>query len=381
MPKEMLPSGCRLVHVTSLQDLERLGSAWRALEEKSAVHPTVFQSFDWVWHWCKIFAGAGSRVKLSVITGYRGDELVFIAPWQKAYRRGINRLVWLTYPTAQYGDVLCKLGEDVSVWLNASFELLKRAGDYDILHLRHVRRHSVLFPFAQTSMQDGRLYEQAPWMDYTAFENAAAFDNRLSRTQKKHRKNVRAHMARLGEVKFEHIEPGPRIEAALDTALSEKRVWLAENGFLSFVITDPRHDALMKTLAQRETGDIAVDVTQLSVNDTPLSWEIALRYGKAHYCYIISRSSKITDKSPGRMHFDMNQRRTMEQGFTSFDLLLPSDPHKESWSNAAEPVNDYYYPLSMWGRIYGELYIRRLRPVLRRFYNRVPLRLKRMIAR
>jgi len=379
--KGQLPTGLRLVHVTSLPSLERLGPQWRALEATSAVRPTIFQSFDWVSHWCRAFAGPDSKVEISIVAGYRGDELVFLGPWQKAYRRGIHRLVWLTYPMAQYGDVLCKTGEDARIWLEAAFALLKRVGGYDILHLRHVRETSVLHPYAAQHMHDGRLYEKAPWMDYSVFENLEAYDNRLNRSQKKHRKNVRAHMQKLGEIKFEHIRPGPQLNRVLDLALQEKRVWMEENGNVSAVISDLRHDALMKELAQREGGDITIDVTQLSVDGRALSWEVALRYGKKHYCYIISRSNLTKDQSPGRLHFDLNQRRTLEHGYASYDLMSPNDAYKESWSNAFEPVNDYYYPLTFWGQIYGRLYVGRLRPVLRSIYMHIPLSLKRLAAR
>jgi CelD/BcsL family acetyltransferase involved in cellulose biosynthesis len=379
--KGQLPLGLRLTHITTLQSLERLGPQWRALEATSSVRPTIFQSFDWVWHWCQEFACPESKVEISIVAGYRGDELVFIGPWQKAYRRGIHRLVWLTYPMAQYGDILCKRGEDVRLWLDAAFALLKRAGGYDILHLRHVRDTSALHPYAVQYMQDGRLNEKAPWMDYTVFENIEAYDNRLSRTQKKHRKNVRAHIKKLGEMVFEHIGPGERLNAVIDLALAEKRVWLENNGRVSSVISNLRHDELMKSLAQRGNGDIAIDVTQLSVDGRALSWEIGLRYGKTHYCYIISRLNINKDQSPGRLHFDLNQRRTLEQGYTAFDLLSPNDAYKESWSNKFEPVNDYYFPLTRWGSLYGRLYVARLRPVLRSIYKHVPFSLKRLAAR
>lgn len=376
-----LPPGFRLTHITTLQHLQRLGPQWRALEARSAVRPTIFQSFEWIWQWCQAFACPGSKVELSIVAGYRGDELVFIGPWQKAYRRGIHRLVWLTYPMAQYGDVLCKEGEDAAMWLTAAFALLKRTGGYDILHLRHVRETSVLHPHAARHMYDGRLYEKAPWMDYSAFENLEAYDNRLSRTQKKHRKNVRAHLKKLGEITFEHVGPGPALNNVIDIALYEKRVWMEANGHVSSVISDLRHDELMKTMAQRGSGDITIDVTQLSIDGRALSWEIGLRYGKVHYCYVISRSNTNKDQSPGRLHFDLNQRRALEQGYTSFDLLSPNDAYKESWSNSFEPVNDYYFPLTFWGWVYGRLYVGQLRPVLRSIYKHIPFSLKRLAAR
>ncbi|MBG1233019.1 GNAT family N-acetyltransferase [Aestuariivirga litoralis] len=380
-PKGKLPKGCRLIHVTTLQSLARLAPAWRTLEQTSAVRPTVFQSFDWVSHWCEVFACPESRVELSVVVGYRGDEVVFIAPWQKAHRPGISRLVWLTYPMAQYGDVLCQAGEDASMWLDSAVAMMKRQGNYDLLHLRHVRKSSVFYPYAMSRFFDGKLYEKAPWMDYSIYPDAESYEGRLTRQQRKHRKHVRGKLEKIGEVKFETLEPGPRWDEVLDLALSEKRDWLESNGLVSAVISEKRHDELLKTLGHRDQGDVKIDLTQLSVNGNSVCWEIGLRYGKTHYCYIIARRNAVKDQSPGRLHFELNQRRTFQEGLTSFDLLSPNDAYKESWANSAEPVNDYYYPLTARGSVYGRLYISLLRPTLRRLYNYAPVSLKRAVAR
>jgi hypothetical protein len=69
---------------------------------------------------------------------------------------------------------------------------------------------------------------------------------------------------------------------------------------------------------------------------------------------------------------DFSQRRALADGMKVFDLMLPHDAHKDSWSSAATPVNDYFLPLSPAGWAYGALYVERLRPLLRRAYHRMP---------
>ena len=62
-----------------------------------------------------------------------------------------------------------------------------------------------------------------------------------------------------------------------------------------------------------------------------------------------------------------------------FDLLLPHDAYKYSWSSAHMGAADYYLPLSSRGSLYGMLYLERLRPLLRHAYYRMPQGLLRLL--
>jgi CelD/BcsL family acetyltransferase involved in cellulose biosynthesis len=79
-----------------------------------------------------------------------------------------------------------------------------------------------------------------------------------------------------------------------------------------------------------------------------------------------------TDLSPGRLHMDLSQRQALADGMTRFDLMVPYDPHKESWSSGQVMTRDYYLPMTLKGKIYGALYLRYLRPTLRKIYYKLP---------
>ena len=40
----------------------------------------MFQTFNWLWHWCNHFAGEGSGVQLSIVTARRNGRLVLVWP-------------------------------------------------------------------------------------------------------------------------------------------------------------------------------------------------------------------------------------------------------------------------------------------------------------
>ena len=110
-----------------------------------------------------------------------------------------------------------------------------------------------------------------------------------------------------------------------------------------------------------------------------MSWEIGLRAGGVHYAFITSHVNALTDYSPARLHMDLSQRQALKDGMAAFDLMLPHDAYKDSWSSGATPVNDYFLPLSPQGWAFGALYLERLRPVLRHAYYRMPPALLRLL--
>ncbi len=110
----------------------------------------------------------------------------------------------------------------------------------------------------------------------------------------------------------------------------------------------------------------------MSAGSTVLSWEIGLRFGTRHFGFITSHVTSLTDYSPARLHMDYSQRRAIADGMTVFDLMVPYDVHKESWSSARVETRDYHLPLSMLGRAYGRGYLELARPFLRKGYYRLP---------
>ena len=69
---------------------------------------------------------------------------------------------------------------------------------------------------------------------------------------------------------------------------------------------------------------------------------------------------------------DMSQRQAIRDGMQVFDLMIPGDPHKQSWSNGRMAVHEFHAPLSMAGGLYGHIYLSLLRPIVRRLYHSAP---------
>ena len=374
-----MPKQNYLTVATSLKSLLRLEQGWRDLETSSHVAATVFQSFDWIKTWGEIYAQPQSHIRIMVLTGYSNNRLVFVLPLSIDKVLGLKRGTWLSQPIAQYGDILCDKNEDPIQWMQFSIDFLKQRGAVDFLQLRHVRQTSNVFSFATTQMKDGKLHERAPYLDLTAFQSDADYDARYDSRQRKHRKKVRKALEEVGPVSFTQLSDQNEIDQAIDFAISEKREWLKQRGRFNTTMACPQHGQFLKALARLDNQQATLLVTQLSAGDQRISWEASFAYRGIQYCYLTAHKSDFTNKSPGRLHFDLSQRHSLANGIKSYDLMVPYDQYKESWSSAMEPVNDYYVPLNTAGAIIANTYLGTLRPLLRHIYSKLPVSILRVL--
>ena len=376
-----LPPQSYLTLITTTRSLNRLAEAWADLETRCHVSPTVFQSFDWVKCWNDVYGKPDSARELHVVAGFAENKLVFLLPLMLQQRFGFKILTWLTEPVGQYGDALVDQNHNTDLWFNHAVQYLQQHKAADILHLRHVRDTSNFAPHAKANWFDGKLNERAAAMDLTQFKTEADYDARYDARQRKHRRRARQALEALGPVSFEQLTDSAAIDEALTAATKEKLTWLRERGRFNTTMACPQHLDMLKLLGRVKDKPTALSVTVIKIAGKPVSWEGCFAYHGVQYCYMTAHDSTMTNLSPGRLHFDMAQRHWLAQGQKSYDLMVPYDPYKESWSSAYEPVNDYYLPLSLLGQIYGHLYLGILRPKARAIYMKLPNSVLRTLKR
>jgi CelD/BcsL family acetyltransferase involved in cellulose biosynthesis len=368
---EGAPASATLSLVTSLAALRDLADKWRDLEVNTMQTTSVFQSFDWTVAWAETYAIANSGKSLHILAGYDDNELVFVWPLMRVSRFGISILTWMTDPFGQYGDVLVRKSHCPKQWINGATSFLKRLRDVDILRLRHVRDDSHVADFAKSKLFDGRMTEMAPYLDLSQFQNEEAYDARYTSVQRKRRKKIKKGLEEMGAVSYARLPNGVLADKAMKQAIDEKNQWLAERGRMNRVLGCPGHLEFLKALSRRFGGSVEVIVSELKAGNTPVSWEVGFRYGGRHFAYITSHVNALTDYSPGRLHMDLSQRDALKNGMTAFDLMVPNDAHKESWSSHKVATNDYYLPLSLKGAVFGHGFIRTVRPILRHIYYKI----------
>ncbi len=371
-PPHRLPHEGRLSLVTTLPGLLALETPWQGLEQSGTSVAGVFQSFAWVSEWSRIYVGEHRLAELCIITGYSGARLVFVLPLMKVRQAGVLAVKWLTDPFGQYGDILLAEGECPKAWMSQALHLLGKLKNIDVVRLRHVREDAKAAPALKQYFQDARAYDAAPALDLSAFADEAAFDARYTSAQRKRRKKIRKSLEQFGAVDFSVLPPGSNCTQAIALAIEEKNKWLAERGRHNRVLKCPAHAAFLKALSQRMPGNFECVVTEMKAGEKPISWEIGFNYQGTHYGYITSHRVGLTDLSPGRLHMDMSQRQSLKQGLKRFDLMVPNDEHKESWSSLKVATADYFHAVSLVGWLFGLAYLRALRPLVRRAYYASP---------
>ena len=128
----------------------------------------------------------------------------------------------------------------------------------------------------------------------------------------------------------------------------------------------------LKSLAASGDDGCRLVVSELRAGGRPISWEIGLRMGTTHYAFITSHAEHLTDYSPARLHMDFSQRQALADGLAAFDLMIPADAYKDSWSSARSEARDFHIALTRKGWLYGRLYLEVIRPQLRSAYYRMP---------
>jgi CelD/BcsL family acetyltransferase involved in cellulose biosynthesis len=377
----LLPDEGRLSLVTTLPGLLALENQWQALEQSSQGHAGVFQSFAWISEWSKIYIGEYRTAELCIITGYSGARLVFALPVMKVQKAGVWIVKWLTDPFGQYGDILLADGECPKAWMSQALQLLKKLKNTDVIRLRHVREDAHAASALRLFFKDAWANDSAPALDLTSFADEAAYDARYTSAQRKRRKKIRKSLEQMGPLEFKKLPAGSAADLAIKHAAEEKNKWLAERGRHNRVLKCPGHVAFLKTLSRRLPGSLETIITEMTAGGKPASWEIGFNYGGAHYAYITSHPLEFTDLSPGRLHMDLSQRQALRDGLARFDLMVPNDEHKESWSSMKIATADYFLPLSTLGSLFGLAYLRTLRPMVRKAYYASPAWLLRFANR
>jgi CelD/BcsL family acetyltransferase involved in cellulose biosynthesis len=367
-------AGKRIALLSTHAEILALESSWRELESKNSITTNVFQSFEWAKCWCETHLQTDGKNELYVFAGYENASLVFLFPLSKSYHYGIKTLQWLTEPLGQYGDVLCASGQDASRWIAIALDEIRKSKDVDIIRLRHVRKDSIIEQSAAKHLTNAKCYERAPYLDLSAFKTDADYDARYTSTQRKRRKKIRKKLGDMGEVKFNVIKTGGECDAAITKAIIEKNAWLSDRGRFNRIMGCDRHINFLKALSRSNSTSFAMNMTELKAGDKSVSWEVAFRYRGTHFTYITSHVNALTDLSPGRLHMDLSQRAALAAGQARFDLMVPYDAHKESWSSAIVAASDYYHPITTSGHLYGTLYLRILRPIVRKIYYSLPQR-------
>ncbi|PCI88150.1 MAG: hypothetical protein COB24_03390 [Hyphomicrobiales bacterium] len=266
-------------------------------------------------------------------------------------------------PFTQYSDAISYNQQSIDGFLKNCLTHLADI-QVDALHLRNVRADAHIIEYCQ---KNGRIMaeKQAPWVDLTQFENYEAYFNSLSKTTKKtYRRLFRELDAQYNVYLDDEIT-----RELIDEIIELKSMQLDEHGKSSRVFADLQNLKQLGTILTTQTDDFNIFVSTIRCAGTMVSAAISFIKGKNYYGYIVTMDNNFIKYKPGNIHVILNIEYAYNHGITSYDFLSPADEYKYRWSkNNSIAVYDILLPMNAKGKLYGSVYLNKLRPRLKSIY-------------
>ncbi len=353
--------------VTNLEGLQELEEDWNDLLGRMEGAGNPFLSFNWHWHWCEHYLAGGegeNTAALNIVVVRENGRVTMIWPFVLRREMGLHVLRFMGEPVSQFSDILAESTVDLSQ-RRACWEYLCDTAKPDALVMRKVRSDSAIAPLLQDLNAIPTLEQEAPYSDLTAVPDYEAYQARFS---KRFRRNCRRQCNRLeelGVLEFTMMRESEEARHYVSDAFTMKREWLRETGRIAPSFNDERFGSFFNSLAgstQRPAGCV---VSALTLDGHPIAVEVGILDRGQYAAHIGAFEASHARLSPGSHQIAHLVEKLIEMGVERYDLLAPSDSYKMTWADKTVGVSDYVVPRSITGRVYADLYLKRLRPAMK----------------
>jgi CelD/BcsL family acetyltransferase involved in cellulose biosynthesis len=362
-------------------EIATIADEWSDLERRSG-DASFFQSPAWSRLAVQTFQTFDrSGFEPLVITIRRGRKLIALAPLQ-IVRSGPTRLaIDLTDPFGQYGGMLVADDVDGKAIVADIVATLKSAVNVDGLSLRRVRADSPIQPaLMRLGFATGEA-DAAPYVDLRQYDNFQTYHHTLNAKSRKNLRNLRNRLARIAPVSH-RVATGDDVWQVIDESFEGRLRWLDEHGIPSMAFGHPAFSAMLSGIRDRaQRGELSLLAMGLYCGQDPVSLQWGFIHRGRYYAYIAARNPAFDAYSPGRLHLEDVVRTCFERGIAICDFLAPAVRYKLTWTDEATEVTDIAVPFSLTGRLWLDVWNRRLRPAIKGRYLQLPLWIRRRIRR
>lgn len=368
--------------VTTREGFDALEASWNDLFARAGRDVHIFQTFNWLWHWCNHFLPApGERgATLAIVTATRDGRLVMAWPLVREKVGPVTQLGWMGEPVSQYGDVLLDDVPDADALLRAGWDFIVREGRVDVARLRRVRQDSNIAPLLADLGAEAVHETEAPYLSFRDTPTYEVLAESQSSSTRRNRSRQRRRFAERGTVSHHwHVE-GAEAEALVALAFKYKVDWLTARGLYSRAFSDSNTTRFFSAVARAETRPAGCHVFAISSDGHPAAIEIGLRCKGRAAIHIVTYDPAYEKAAAGALLMEDSVRRAIDDGISVFDFLPPGYDYKWEWTKASVSVRDWATPLSMTGRLYTTVYLRTLRAALKRGVEMLPLSVRRKIT-
>lgn len=354
--------------VTDWAGFEALEADWTDLLERMEGHKNPFLSYNWHWHWCRHYlddAGRDGPQTLQIVVGRKDGRVTMIWPLVLYRELGLRILRFMGEPVSQYADILVEPGSGDVAALKTCWEHLCGKAKPDALVVRKARHDGAVYPLLTALGAIETAAEEAPFADLSPLTDYSAYETRFS---KRFRRNCRRQCNRLeddGALGFTLVRESDEARGLMAHAFHMKREWLRETGRIAPSFNDERFASFFAGIAGAVDRPAGCVVSALMIDDQPIAVEVGILNAGQYAGHIGAFEARYGRLSPGTHQMARTVAKLIEMDIERYDLLAPSDDYKRSWADGSVGVGDYVVPRSIPGRVYADLYLKRLRPAMK----------------
>lgn len=356
----------------TLDEIEAIAEAWRALEVHCADPLAYFQTYDWCRNWVQQFGGRLGQPY--VVTLWRGESLIALWPRMVVDAAGIRRLETLGTPHSQYCGALVRRGGAALPEIAQLLQEATRVSGCDVTVSRAVPDGTALAEILAEKPAVPGSANVASMLDLSGFQSPESYTAALGRLQKRNRNRRRNHLARLGDLDFTVLWPDdPQFVALVKTCTEMKRRWLAETGRFSVGFSAEGYEDFLADLPGDAARLEGACLSVLRAGGRVVALELGFVRQRHYYAYVGGFDWDLRDLSPGKVQMEMTVGWMIDQGVQAYDLLINPAEYKNSWTNRTIAVTTRAQALTWKGRVYSQAWLPSVRPALKRLRERLPM--------
>lgn len=331
----------------------------------------LFQTPTLLQTWARRFAR--NDASLATVVLRREGRPVLIWPLLVERRALVRVVSGAGAPINQYDEILIDPGTDPKVALGFAIDLLTKTLRPDLLLLERVRADSLL----RAALHDVEPFcwgEAAPFADLSRGMQAV-LASRSSHTAKNQRKRIK-RFEKAGRSAFAIAENALESEAWILEALALKRNWLHDTGRLSRAFIRRKTANCLADLARTMSNPDAsprMIVSRLSLDGRTAAIEAGCVHRGTYHLYLGAFAPEFAKFGPGNILAQRMLEWCVRNGIERYDMLAPRSRHKSEWQSGEVGVVDFALPMTLTGRLYASLVLKRLAPMLRRAFYALPV--------
>ncbi|SDR23326.1 GNAT family N-acetyltransferase [Pseudovibrio sp. Tun.PSC04-5.I4] len=341
---------------------------WLQLE-RLTLGNAVFQSFAWSF---SALQTLDVQQSARIFVVYDQQRLVAILPLKVERQKALRVLTGLAEPFQQYSEMLIAPSHDPSVLMAFLRPYLTGVGA-DIIHLRQIREGGALDRYAKAQFTPVGEEDGAPWLDLTQWEN---FDDYLKSISARSRKTIRNQRNRLHKSDglthriFRHGDA--ELERLILRTLKGRRYWVEAMGYTSRALEGDGMQNFLLSLCHAGGDGCELVALELKHGDVPISTEWGFLFDGCYSAFMADWNPDYEQSSPGKLHQMDVIEACFQLDVRKIDFLKPASRYKMTWTSQVAPVFDAVSPLSFKGRVYANLWLGNLRPLVKRLVLAMP---------